>query len=108
MTRIHKYARTHFGRRSKVVCKLNNLFTTGDIINHFKKFGTFTDLKKTGSQTTAELISICHLYQEINTEYRNKKDELRNKFAMRRTGFKQLDLFPSPQLNLFDGEQNDD
>lgn len=69
LSAIHKYARAQFSQRSKVVCKLNNLHTTGDIVNHFKEHGTFTDLKKTGKQTTAELISICHMYQVMHERY---------------------------------------
>lgn len=73
LAEIYKHTKTRFSRRSMLVCRVNNLFTTGDIINHFERFGTFTNLIKTGKQTTAELISICHTYQTILEEHSNER-----------------------------------
>lgn len=69
LNRTHKYKRNGFSKRTLIVCKLNQLNSLRDILEHYERSGTYTNLTKTGRNTTAELVSIFNEYHRKYQKY---------------------------------------
>jgi hypothetical protein len=52
----------YFTERGLNVCKNHELLTLKQILNHYKEYGTFQNIRNCGKKTNDELIEICEKY----------------------------------------------